>query len=792
MKQQLHQMLQSRQQKRSPDEVRAIAREAMIFAYAMLYNYKTMYAHTQDYLSTAYTGGFNRFRHYAHAYTPANTDIPTPNIDTSYSWAWLDVRLEPVVLRVPAVTRDRYIVFQLFDLFTYNFAYIGVRSTGYDAGNYLIAGPKWNGATPEGIGRVIRSETEIIGMLVRTSLNGASDLPNVRALQMSYIIQPLSEFAAAVPPQPAPAISFPEWDERLALSGAFIGYLNFLLQFVSPHPSEAELYCRFARIGIDPGRPFRPAETPAEVLNAIEEGAAAGLREIDEESARTTSSRELFGTREFLQNNYLRRAVAAKLGIYGNSIEEAVYGRAHADADGNLLSGANRYVWRFERHQIPPVNFFWSATMYRLPERFLIANPIDRYSIGDRTPGLVYGADGSLEICLQQDDPDDNAQRANWLPTPAGPFEVIVRLYGPKNAVLSGRWKLPPVRVMGTESPYRPYGRIVMSEPFSETRSATMPDDLLVSWNDGATKRAIMDFIARVTREGSPDYVPPDARIAVFDNDGTLWCEKPIPIEFCFILQRLAAMADQDASLRNRQPWKASFDKDFAWLNNAITMHNRGDDSDLKLLVSAILSAFAGQTVEAYEAAAHIFLHSVRHPSLGCLFRDCSYLPMIELVRYLEANAFSTFVTSGGDRDFMKTLIPDIYGIPAERVLGNSSVLRFHKGKRANSAVFRQESVIFDDGPANPVRIWSRIGRRPILAVGNANGDIPMLSFCAHPPGPSLSLLVNHDDENREFAYLAGAEKSHERSRRDGWTEVSIKNDWKTVFSNIAYKKVSV
>jgi hypothetical protein len=449
---------------RSPEEAKAIAKKAMIFAYPMLYNYKTMYAHTQDYLSPAYIGGFNRFRHYTDSYTPADTGIVAPNTDTSDSWAWLDMRFEPVVLQVPAIPRDRYVVFQLFDLFTYNFAYIGVRATGYQAGNFLIAGPKWSGEIPEGITQVIRAETEIIGILAGTSVNGAADLPNVRGMQMSYIIQSLSEFVSAIPPLLAPPITFPEWDEQLALSGAFIGYLNFLLQFVSPHPSESELYRRFAMIGIGPGRSFLPDEMPTDVINAIEEGAAAGLMAIDERCARMTTSCELSGTRESLRNNYLKRAVAANLAIYDNSFEEVVYKRTHADVDGNLLTGASRYVWRFEPHQIPPVNFFWSATMYQLPELCLVVNQIDRYSIGDRTPGLVYGKDGSLEVCLQCDEPVEMKQRANWLPTPVGPFEVIVRLYGPKNAVLAGWWKLPPIRVVGTESPYRPYGRIVMSE----------------------------------------------------------------------------------------------------------------------------------------------------------------------------------------------------------------------------------------------------------------------------------------------------------------------------------------
>jgi phosphoglycolate phosphatase-like HAD superfamily hydrolase len=310
------------------------------------------------------------------------------------------------------------------------------------------------------------------------------------------------------------------------------------------------------------------------------------------------------------------------------------------------------------------------------------------------------------------------------------------------------------------------------------------PDELLASWNDGPALASIRDFVARVTSEGSPDFVPPDERVAVFDNDGTLWCEKPMPIELGFILQRLASMAALDVSLRDRQPWKAAYGEDYGWLGEVITKHYHGDDSDLKVLLGGILQAFAGVGVEDYQVAAHTFLHQERHPTLGRGFHECGYRPMVDLLRYLEANGFTSFIASGGDRDFMRPVTQAIYGIPSERVIGSSNALRYEPDEHGGSIVYLAEPDVFDDGPVKPVRIWSRIGRRPVLAAGNSNGDIEMLRFAGGPSRPGLRLLVLHDDPEREFDYVTGAERSLEQARSEGWTTVSIKRDWAVVFDD--------
>ncbi|MEV0283160.1 MULTISPECIES: HAD family hydrolase [unclassified Kribbella] len=314
--------------------------------------------------------------------------------------------------------------------------------------------------------------------------------------------------------------------------------------------------------------------------------------------------------------------------------------------------------------------------------------------------------------------------------------------------------------------------------------STLRPSDLLSAWNDNATRQALVDYVERALEEDGPYYVPPAERIAVFDNDGTLWCEKPMPVELGFILQRLAEMAEQDPSLRDRQPWQAAHDRDYAWLGAAITKHYHGDDHDVKVLLGGVLHAFAAMSVDSYAELAGSYLRTTRHPTLGRPLRDCAYLPMVQLLRYLEANGFSTFIASGGDRDFMRPITEEIYGIPSERVIGSSAALRYQDDDTGGSLVYQAEMDTFDDGPMKPVRIWSRLGRRPVVAGGNSNGDIPMLQYAGLPARPGLRLLVLHDDGEREFSYTAGAETSLERARSQDWTVVSIKNDWATVFAD--------
>jgi hypothetical protein len=306
--------------------------------------------------------------------------------------------------------------------------------------------------------------------------------------------------------------------------------------------------------------------------------------------------------------------------------------------------------------------------------------------------------------------------------------------------------------------------------------------DPLPGWRAGSTRQAIQGFVQRVTDEGSPDFVPPSERVAVFDNDGTLWCEKPMPIQLDFILRRLAAMADQDPELRTRQPWQAAHTRDDGWLGQVITRHYQGDDRELPVLAAGILQAFANITVEDFEGQAGAFLRSAQHPTLGRGYLACAYRPMVELLGYLEANGFANYIASGGGRDFMRPISQEVYGVPRQRVIGSSTSLAYEPGEGGGRIIRKPEADVLDDGPEKPVRIWSRVGRRPILAAGNSNGDLPMLQFAERPDRPGLRLLVLHDDPEREFDYTAGAEQALQVARSNGWTIVSINDDWATVF----------
>ena len=308
-------------------------------------------------------------------------------------------------------------------------------------------------------------------------------------------------------------------------------------------------------------------------------------------------------------------------------------------------------------------------------------------------------------------------------------------------------------------------------------------ENLLASWRDTPVRRAIIDFVRRVTAEGTPESVAPGERVAVFDNDGTLWSEKPIPIQLDFTLYRMAELAEHDPSLRDRQPYRAAVERDYQWLGGAMVKHYHGDDGDLHLLMAAVETAFGGMTVESFRDEVNRWLETASHPLLHRPYLACAFAPMIELLRYLESNGFSTYIASGGDRDFMRPFAEQLYGIPPERVIGSAFGLDLRVGEAGTDLLYKSKIDFFDDGPEKPVRIWSRTGRRPLVAAGNSNGDIPMLRFARRPGRDALRLLVLHDDGDREFDYVAGAEDALQRAREQAWTVVSVKDDWTAVFS---------
>lgn len=433
-----------------PSELREIAREAYVYGFPMVDSYRIQHSYFVAEAHPEYKGPWNELHNVARVFTPQDKAIQTPNSDTPYGFLGADLRAEPLVISVPAI-RDRYYSLQFIDMYTHNFAYVGSRATGGDAGNYLLAGPGWQGTVPAGIDAVIRSETELAFVLYRTQLFGPDDLEAVRKIQAQYKVQPLSRFTRTKPP-PAVPVRFvePLSAEAQKTSPEFFGILNFLLQFAPTHPSETALMERFARAGIGAGKPFDVAALSPEQRQAMQDGMADAWKafaqfKADMIDTGRKSSADGFGTREFLGNDYLMRMSSAVLGIYGNSREEANYPAYFTDSEGKPLDGAgNRYTVRFEPGRLPPVNSFWSLTMYELPASLLTENPIGRYLINSTMEStLVRDADGGITLYVQHDSPGKDKE-ANWLPAPSGPFFMVLREYWPKPQALDGSWKAPP------------------------------------------------------------------------------------------------------------------------------------------------------------------------------------------------------------------------------------------------------------------------------------------------------------------------------------------------------------
>jgi hypothetical protein len=435
----------------SPAEARAIAKDAYVYGFPIVDSYRIQHAYWVDRANPQYKGPWNQLVNIPRVYSPADTAIQTPNSDTPYSWLGADLRSEPLVLTVPAMEKERYFSVQLIDYYTFNFDYIGTRTSGNGGGSFLLAGPGWKGETPKGIKKVFRCETELAFPAYRTQLFDPADLDNVKKVQAGYKVQPLSAFLGQPAPKAAPAIDFmkPLTPEEEKTSLQFFNILNFVLQFCPTVPSEKALMARFAKLGVGAGKTFDASKLSPEVKAAIEQGMADAwadfgrvVKQVDE--GKVTSG-DLFGTRAYMNNNYLYRMVAT-LGIYGNSKQEAMYPVYRVDANAQKLNGASRYTLRFAPGQLPPVNAFWSLTMYDEPQSLLVANPINRYLLNSpMLPRLKRDADGGLTLVIQNESPGKDKE-ANWLPAPKGPFAMYMRLYWPKEAATDGKWKQPPLQ----------------------------------------------------------------------------------------------------------------------------------------------------------------------------------------------------------------------------------------------------------------------------------------------------------------------------------------------------------
>ena len=479
----------------SPEQAQRIAQEAYIYSYPMLENYETMYvfAVDNDPGNDQFKAGFNKLSNERKLLTSEDTAVIAPNRDTLFSYLWMDLRNEPLVLSVPEIVDDRYYSIQLIDLFTNNFNYIGTRATGIESGNYLIAGPNWEGKKPEGIDKVFVSETDLAYALYRTEVFNEEDIETgVKEIQNQYQVQTLSKFLSQPSPEPPTEINFPKIEPGLATaidSGIdFINYVNFLLEFAEFHPSEQKLAEEFSKIGIKPGQQIKPEDISPEILAAIEAGIEDGKEQIANQIPQIAPlnrnwlpSTNLYGSRDFWlqfpeEERFLQRAAGASVGLYGNSVKETVYFGGFSDAFGNPLDASqNDYLLEFPTE--PPVNSFWSLTIYDAQTQLFIDNPIDRYGINSNEvrDGIIEKNDnGSIQIYISADDPG----HSNWLPAPKGAFYTVLRFYLPEEEVIEGSWPAPPLIETLPEN-----GNLIQGSKEAETLvGLDEKDDLIYGW----------------------------------------------------------------------------------------------------------------------------------------------------------------------------------------------------------------------------------------------------------------------------------------------------------------------
>jgi len=442
----------------SIDETKAIAEEGFIYGLPIVMNYAIMNEFVIDKNSGQYKAPFNVINNEARVFTYKDTAVVTPNSDTPYSMVWLDLRTEPMVISVPEVPKERYYSVQLIDGNAYNYGYIGSRSTGTEPGNYLIVGPDWKEETPEGINKVFYSTTPFGLTIFRTQLFNPEDMPNVVKVQAGYKVQPLSTFLNQPMPPAAPEINFfPA--TTAGIKDNFYEYLDAALEFVPVTPEDKEIRAKLTTIGIGPGKTFEfkdlSMEHKAAMVLAMKEGddkvdkyLASGMKEVN-----GWKIGSVFGDRTFYNGDWLMRAAAAKGGIYGNDAVEAVYPMTRSDSTGETLDGSkHNYTLTFSPDQLPPVNAFWSVTMYDGKTQLLIENPINRYLINSpMLPNMKKNEDGSLTLYIQKDSPGKEKE-SNWLPAPNDLIYLVMRLYWPKTeepSVLppgSGSWKPPALQ----------------------------------------------------------------------------------------------------------------------------------------------------------------------------------------------------------------------------------------------------------------------------------------------------------------------------------------------------------
>ncbi|PHS02183.1 MAG: hypothetical protein COA78_21780 [Blastopirellula sp.] len=465
-----------RSQELTPTEAQAIAREAYIYGFPIVENYQLMHAMAIDTDGEKYAAPFNVLKHRNHIFTPADVQIVTPNVDTPYSSVWMDLRAEPLVLSVPGIKDARYYSIQLIDLYKFTFEYIGSRTTGNNAGLYLITGPNWKGKIPENINKVIRCETDFSMAIYRTQMRDPEDIEKVKNIQSQYTLQKFSSYLNQANPEPPAKINFPRPNAETESDLLFFSTLSFVLKFCPPHASEQELMGRLTRIGVVAGTPFNTSGLNPETLAAMKRGVDEGKAAISAATS-TLKVAEVIGTREYLKNDYMKRAVAAKLGRYSNSKEEALYPLYLSDAEGKPLDASDtNYILKLSQAELPPVNAFWSITMYDSKSKGLVSNPIKQYRISSSIlPNFIRNKDGGLTFLIQHERPSEE-KLPNWLPAPKGPFYMVMRLYWPKPEAYDGTWT-PPLVWQADSAPPSTISKPAGAEGTEEVKPSILVDE---------------------------------------------------------------------------------------------------------------------------------------------------------------------------------------------------------------------------------------------------------------------------------------------------------------------------
>jgi hypothetical protein len=442
-------------------ETRKIAEDGFVYGLPIVMNYAVMNEFSVDKNSGQYKAPFNGIYNDGSVFTYKDTAVVTPNSDTPYSMAWLDLRAEPMVISVPAVPEKRYYSVQLVDGNAFNYGYIGSRATGPDAGDYLVVGPNWKSQKPAGIDKVFQSTTPFGLTIFRTQLFNPDDMPNVVKVQAGYKVQQLSAFLNQPAPPAAPKIDFVP-AKTAGIKDNFFAYLDAALEFVPVTPESKEIRARLASVGVGPDKTFDLKDLSPEHRDVLKAAALLAMKEGDDKVKKYLSSGmkdingwkigSIFGDSAFYKGDWLKRAAAATGGIYGNDAVEAMYPMTRWDAKGKVLDGSkHNYTLTFPAGELPPVNSFWSVTMYDGKSQLLIKNPINRYLINSpMLPDTKKNADGSLTIYIQKDSPGKDKE-ANWLPAPNDTIYLVMRLYWPKTEAPSilpagaGTWSPPSV-----------------------------------------------------------------------------------------------------------------------------------------------------------------------------------------------------------------------------------------------------------------------------------------------------------------------------------------------------------